>query len=73
MAHLLMMFVCTIYAEGAESLRSLQEPALSLSKGRGSGAADTTSSPFRTDRFAYAFVVPALRKTTRKTGHPLCW
>jgi hypothetical protein len=30
---LLMIFACTITAQGAPSLRSLQEPALTLSRG----------------------------------------
>ena len=37
-----MMSVCTIYAEGAPSLRFLQGPALSGAEGAGDDAADTT-------------------------------
>jgi hypothetical protein len=64
-----MMFLCAIYAEGAPSLRFLQEPALSLSKGR-VVMLPTRPLSFRTNPVAYAFVVPALCKLQQRTGHP---
>jgi hypothetical protein len=39
----------------------------------GSDAADTTSCPFRTNRVAYAFEVPALRRLREGRGTHLYW
>ena len=67
----LMMSVCTIYVEGAPSLRFLQEPALSGAEGAGNDAADTTFVALQPGRAC----VPDSRplQSAQRTGHPLCF
>ena len=60
------MSVCTIYAEGAPSLRFLQGPALSGAEGAGDDAADTTLVALHPGRAC----IPGSRplQTAQRTG-----
>jgi len=63
--------VYIILTEGAPSLRSLQEPALSLSKGW-VAMLPTQLLFFPTKSVAHAFVVPALCKLRKGRGTRIC-
>jgi hypothetical protein len=56
---------------GNNVLKDHRCPVLAFFARAGSDAADTTSWPFRTNRVAYAFVVPALRRQDYATDEAL--
>jgi hypothetical protein len=64
-AHLLMILACAIYTVGAPSLRLLQ--------GRVAMLPIQLFVPFRSNRVAFAFVVPALRRLREGRGTHLGW